>query len=61
MGGKIGTISILFEEKKHNINVQYYDRTIGEIQEQLFTDFNLDKDFLKFYGICVDGNANYVK
>lgn len=58
MGNKIGTISIFFAEQKHNINVNNYDRTIGEIQEQLFSDFNLDKEFLKFYGLCINNNAN---
>lgn len=54
MGSKIGVISILFEGKKHDINIDYGNRTIGEIQEQLFNDFKLDKEFLGIYGICVN-------
>ena len=50
MGGKIGRISIKKNGDPYEINISNYDETIGE---QVFNDFNLHKELLKFYSLAL--------
>jgi hypothetical protein len=43
MGNKIGEIIVLYGEEKYCININYYDRKISEIEDQLFEDFRLNR------------------
>lgn len=52
MGSKIGRISIKYDGAPYEINIDYYDRTIAEILDQVFKDYSLNKELLKFYSLA---------